>query len=200
MARGEGAVMKAYRKFSDAWRTGGVPTPTLAALATLAAVPAQSGKLHDLGELSSTDYSQQRETEKSALAPAKVAKIAKVQPSLVAIEKRSWGEAEEERAALTEYDGRVPRAWAEGLARLDPAQPPADVPSKRWVQFIDDCGRFLDNGWATKAETLGWGPLDLFGCDRDRPFARMDHMGLRERSPSAPGPATSASARRSWRL
>jgi hypothetical protein len=25
---------------------------------------------------------------------------------------------------------------------------------------------------------LGWGPLDLFGCNRDKPFARIDHMGL----------------------
>jgi hypothetical protein len=25
---------------------------------------------------------------------------------------------------------------------------------------------------------LGWGPHDLFGCDRDRPFARIDQSGL----------------------
>jgi hypothetical protein len=23
-----------------------------------------------------------------------------------------------------------------------------------------------------------WGPLDLFGCDRDRPFSRIDNAGL----------------------
>jgi hypothetical protein len=28
------------------------------------------------------------------------------------------------------------------------------------------------------AAALGWGPLDLFGCDRDRPFARIDHAGI----------------------
>jgi hypothetical protein len=64
------------------------------------------------------------------------------------------------------------------LARLDPARPPSDVPPRRWVRFIDDCGIFLDGGWAAKAAALGWGPLDLFGCNRDRPFARIDHMGL----------------------
>jgi hypothetical protein len=53
-----------------------------------------------------------------------------------------------------------------------------DVPQRRWLQFLDDCGRFLDGGWAARAAALGWGPLDLFGCDRDRPFARIDHMGL----------------------
>jgi hypothetical protein len=31
---------------------------------------------------------------------------------------------------------------------------------------------------AVKATALGWGPLDLFGCDRERPFARVDHLGL----------------------
>jgi hypothetical protein len=90
----------------------------------------------------------------------------------------SWSDAEEERAAIAEYDGGAPRRWAEGFARLDPAHPPGDVPMKRWLQFIDDCGRFLDEGWACRAEDLGWGPLDLFGCDRERPVARVDHLGL----------------------
>jgi hypothetical protein len=84
----------------------------------------------------------------------------------------------EERAAIIEYDGGGPQTWAEALAQLDPANPPAEVPLARWQQFIDDCKRFLDLGWANRAEALGWGPLDLFGCDRERPLARYDHMGL----------------------
>jgi hypothetical protein len=90
----------------------------------------------------------------------------------------NWAEAHEERAAIAEHDGRAPRPWAEALVRLDPAHPPGDVPPRRWVQFIDDCGRFLDEGWAEQCATLGWGPLDLFGCDRERPWARIDHAGL----------------------
>ena len=90
----------------------------------------------------------------------------------------SWGKAEEERAAIIEHDGNITRAWAEGIARLDPDRPPGDVPLKRWQTFIDDCGRFLDAGWAAKAAVFGWGPLDLFGCDRERPFARVGHAGL----------------------
>jgi hypothetical protein len=84
----------------------------------------------------------------------------------------------EERAAIIEYDGGGPRTWAKALAQLDPANPPVDVPLARWQQFVDDCGRFLDLGWANRAEACGWGPLDLFGCDRERPLARYDHMGL----------------------
>jgi hypothetical protein len=90
----------------------------------------------------------------------------------------AWGDAEEERAAIIEYDGGAARAWGEGLARLDRGKPPSDVPLSRWRRFIDDCGRFLDHGWASHAKDLGWGPLDLFGCDRERPFARVDHLGL----------------------
>ena len=86
--------------------------------------------------------------------------------------------AEEERAAVIEHDGGAPRVWAEALARLDPARPPGDVPPGLWVRFIDDCGRFLDDGWAHRAEALGWEPLHLFGCDRERPWARIDHAGL----------------------
>ena len=84
----------------------------------------------------------------------------------------------EERAAIIEYDAGIPRAWAEGFSRLDPVRPPADVPLRRWQQFIDDVGRFLDSGFVQKATAFGWGPFDIFGCDRDRPFARIDQQGL----------------------
>ena len=46
------------------------------------------------------------------------------------------------------------------------------------MQFIDDVGVFLDSQFCVIAATLGWGPYDLFGCDRDRPFARIDRAGL----------------------
>lgn len=90
----------------------------------------------------------------------------------------AWAEPEEERAAIIEFDAGAPRAWAEALARLDVNRPPGDVSLKRWQRFIDDCGRFLDEGWAAHAIAIGWGPLDLFGCDRDRPFTRVEHAGL----------------------
>jgi hypothetical protein len=89
-----------------------------------------------------------------------------------------WTDAHEERAAVIEFDGGVPRAWAEGFARLDRARPPNDVTQRRWLRFVDDCGAFLDSGWPATAQALGWGPLDLFGCDRHRPFARIDQQGL----------------------
>jgi hypothetical protein len=84
----------------------------------------------------------------------------------------------DERAGIIEYDGGAPRTWAEALARLDPARPPCDTPPKRWLQFVDDCGRFIDDGWAACAERLGWTPLDLFGCNRTKPFARLNQAGL----------------------
>jgi hypothetical protein len=90
----------------------------------------------------------------------------------------SWGEAEAERAAIVEHDGGIPRAWAEGFARLDPDRPPADVPLKRWQRFVDDVGLFFDSPFCAVAAALGWGPIDLFGCDRDRPYARIDQAGL----------------------
>jgi hypothetical protein len=90
----------------------------------------------------------------------------------------AWGEAEEERAAIVEYDGNAPRAWAEGFARLHPDHPPSDVPAKRWLTFIDDIGRFVDSPFCAVAASFGWGPFDLFGCDRYRPFARTDHAGV----------------------
>ena len=45
------------------------------------------------------------------------------------------GDAEEEQATFVEHGSSAPRAWAEALARLDPAQPPVDVLPNRWIQF-----------------------------------------------------------------
>ena len=151
---------------------------TLAGLATLAAAPSQNEN-QDIWQLSKTDdHHHHSKNHKSESDPAKVAKVAKVGPSVAAIEEATWGEADDERAAIIEYDGGAFRVWAEALARLDPARPPCDVSPMRWLRFIDDCGRFLDEGWAARAEALGWGPLDLFGCNRDKPFARISQAGL----------------------
>jgi hypothetical protein len=83
-----------------------------------------------------------------------------------------------ERTAIAEHGAGVPRAWAEGFARLDPDQPPGDVPARHWQRFVDDVALFLNSPFCAVAIALGWGSHDLFGCDRDRPFARVDQAGL----------------------
>jgi len=88
-----------------------------------------------------------------------------------------WGEGEEERTAIVENDGKIPLEWAEGFAWLDPDRPPGDVPLRRWQRFVDDAGLFLDSSFCALAAALGWRPYDLFGADRDRPFA-LDQCGL----------------------
>jgi hypothetical protein len=107
-----------------------------------------------------------------------LAKLKAHRAELIAALTESPSDEFDERGAVIEYDADAPRAWAEALARLDTARPPGDVPAKRWRQFIDDCGQFLDEGWAARAVALGWSPLDLFGCDRACPFARIDRAGL----------------------
>jgi hypothetical protein len=61
---------------------------------------------------------------------------------------------------------------------LDPALPLGDTPPKRWAQLIEDVATFIADGWAEKAHALSWTAFDLIGCDRDRPFARIDQQGL----------------------
>jgi hypothetical protein len=144
----------------------GAPAEALAALAGLAgAAPCIENRADALAE----------ENQNRTGITAKIAKPAKVVEAPAA---PAWSEAEEERVAITEHDGGIPREWAEGFARLEPDRPPADVPPRRWRRFVDDLGRFLDGGFAGQAARLGWGPFELFGCDRDRPFARIDQAGL----------------------
>jgi hypothetical protein len=98
---------------------------------------------------------------------------AKADPAL-----QTCGDGEAKRAAIIEHDGDIPRAWTAGFARLDRDQPPGDVPPRRWHRFVGDAGRFLDGPFCAVAVALGWGPHDLFGCDGERPFARIDQAGL----------------------
>jgi hypothetical protein len=161
---------------------------TLAALAGLAGVTAEIEDDADASVISDSNRADENRNLKDT--PAKVAKPAKVDAdeagTLATLARSSpeaenpgrWGEAEEERASIVEHDGKIPRAWAEGFTRLDPDHPPRDVPAKRWLAFIDDIGRFLDSPFCAVAAALGWGPLDLFGADRNRPFARIDRTGL----------------------
>src|SRR4051812_664163 len=54
------------------------------------------------------------------------------------VEVTSANENFEERAALVEYGTDVPRDWAEGLARLAVAPPPAGFSPETWWAIVDD--------------------------------------------------------------
>jgi hypothetical protein len=55
--------------------------------------------------------------------------------------------------------------------------PPSGFSPERWQRIVDAAGSFLDR-WASEAIVCGWSDLNVFGCDRDRPDARFDCMGL----------------------
>ena len=87
------------------------------------------------------------------------------------------GDDLDEQAALVKCGANVPRRWAEGYAALCSMAPPSGFSPERWQRIVDAAGAFLDR-WASEAITCGWSDLDVFGCDRDRPDARFDCMGL----------------------
>jgi hypothetical protein len=66
----------------------------------------------------------------------------------------------DERAAIAIHDGGIPEIYAEAFARLQTAQP-IWVDHSRWLQAINDVGRFLDQ-WGGEAERLQWTADDLF--------------------------------------
>jgi hypothetical protein len=140
--------------------------------------------------------------------PDLLAKLKAHRPELIAALAGDKTDEFNGRSAIIEHDGGIPRKWAEGYARLDPNRPPGDVPLKRWQRFVDDVGKFLDSQFCAIAAALGWGPFELFGCDRDRPFARIDQAGLLwllngdrlvALSENTATIETRTSARRTWR-
>ena len=97
--------MAAYRKFSDALRREMSAPPPPKPAKTPKADLIETGTLGGLGALGEVEPAIQNSA-----------------PSFAALDHADaiWGEAEAERAAIVEYDGGLPRAWAEGFARLDP--------------------------------------------------------------------------------
>jgi hypothetical protein len=64
------------------------------------------------------------------------------------------------------------------VSQLEVERPPKGVPQACWQKFVANAARFLAGPFAEQAVVLGWSGPDLFGCDRDRPFARIDQLGL----------------------
>jgi hypothetical protein len=83
----------------------------------------------------------------------------------------------EERAAIAEHDGGLPKEIAEGLARLDIMRPPEEFGQSRWRLIVNDAALFADT-WGARALALGWRPIELFGIHSEKPVARIDCRGL----------------------
>jgi len=86
-------------------------------------------------------------------------------------------DAFEERAAIIEYDGGIPREWAEGFAKLCTMPCPPAYRPQRWMRLIDDAGHFVDN-WAPVAKKFGWTTEQVFGVDATAPEACHASRGL----------------------
>jgi hypothetical protein len=85
--------------------------------------------------------------------------------------------ADEERAAIVQFDGGGYIEWAEQLAGLNPSRPPPGLIERRRRQALDDAGRFLDR-WGKRACELGWSAADLFAVYPQALDARPDMQGL----------------------
>ena len=59
-----------------------------------------------------------------------------------------------------------------------PSEPPLDFPASRWGQLRADLAAFVESPLRAEAERLGWSELDLYGVDANRPYTRIDGLGL----------------------
>ena len=84
----------------------------------------------------------------------------------------------EERAAIVEYDGKLPRILAEALAQLEVCPPPPGTQPRRWqraqVAFVE----LLATGAAVQALAAGWTLQELCGVCRMSPHDAPSKAGL----------------------
>ena len=71
----------------------------------------------------------------------------------------------------------IPRAWADGVAKLTTIARPAMVRPDRWRRAVADAECFIAE-WGAQAAALGWDTLGLFGAHPTHPLQRLDCAGL----------------------
>jgi hypothetical protein len=84
----------------------------------------------------------------------------------------------EERAAIAEFDGGLPRPLAEAVARMEVCPPPPGTPPRRWQEAQDSFAMLVAAGAASEALVAGWTPQELCGVSRHPPHDRPDRAGL----------------------
>ena len=84
----------------------------------------------------------------------------------------------EERAAIAEYDGGLPRPLAEALARMEACPPTPGTSPRRWQGVQDSFAMLVATGAASRALATGWTPQDLCGVSSRPPHDRPDIAGL----------------------
>jgi hypothetical protein len=65
-----------------------------------------------------------------------------------------------ERAAIAEFEGGIPRPYADEFAFIQ-AECPNGVDKARWEMAVQDAGAFLDR-WGQIAFSFGWPVADIF--------------------------------------
>ena len=108
-------------------------------------------------------------------------------------------DAFEERAAIIEFDGGLPRQEAETLAAQQQGFTDADSlhgeSVRRWAAEIERLAKlpavspdgaealkraraFIAKGWALQAARLSWDEVELFGVCPRAPWQRLDRKGV----------------------
>ena len=111
-------------------------------------------------------------------APSSVASVARV--ATVACSKGADLDlaAIEERAAIAEFDGGLPRPLAEAFARMEVCPPPLGTPPRRWREAQDSFVMLVATGIASGAIAARWTPQDLCGVSRRPPHDSPSRAGL----------------------
>jgi hypothetical protein len=92
-----------------------------------------------------------RLVNKDKLPPQAIPVIAAHSEEIARVLDEDRRVAFEERAAIIEYDGRVPREWAEQFAGLLFTRKPVGVDELDWTWFLSTCGRIIDEAPARSA-------------------------------------------------
>ena len=72
----------------------------------------------------------------------------------------------------------IPDPIARGLGTLFGAPIARGILDHHWWTVVNDTLAFVDHGQAAQAFALGWSAADLFGCDAQAPWHRLDRAGL----------------------
>jgi hypothetical protein len=139
------------------------------------------------------------EGPREVLTPERIEELRHHKAELLAALASPDPDAFEERSAIAEHDGGLPRRKAETLAAREQGFDDADSfhgeVVRRWAAEIDRLANlpaacpegaealkraqaFITEGWVFQAARLGWDEIELFGVCPRAPWQRLDRKGV----------------------
>lgn len=126
-----------------------------------------------------SDYQKIKIIAPKELLPKLASEVKEKKPDLIHHISSRYEEVYLERASIMEWDGRIPRSFAEAAAHILVYPRPLSIPPSLWEQIQLNAQHLVGNDfWIQEAQKDEWKPRHFFRCHKRDPLKYPKHQGI----------------------